>query len=180
MSLLIATQDTFTKAGRFVSRGQTVSSEEVDYNEDSENLMEAPTGIDKMAVVEVSAIAPTGPNPKNPQQIAPDVVQTVEGYVQSGAVLVGEVTLPEKQRIEIVGIDKDDDTQAKVQEALADNDRKGSDLSNEPVNGSVSEVNDRLDGATSEQIDEIEAAEKEREMPRKGVMAAIDKARAAL
>jgi len=179
MALLIATQDTFTKAGRFVSRGQTVSSEEVDYNEDSANLIEAPTGIDRMAVVEVSAIAPTGPNPKNPQQIAPDVVQTVEGYVQSGAVLVGEVTLPEKQRIEIVGIDKDDDTQAKVQEALDDNDRKGN-VSNEPVEGTVADVTARLDGASAEELDTIEAAENDREAPRKGVLAAIDKARAAL
>jgi len=175
--LLIATQDTFTKAGRFVPRGQTVASEEVDYNEDSANLIEAPAGIDRMAVVEVSAIAPTGPNPKNPQQIAPDVVQTVEGYVQSGAVLVGEVTLPEKQRIEIVGIDKDDDTQAKVQEALAKNDEN---VSNEPVEGTVADVTARLDGASAEELNTIEAAEKDREAPRKGVLAAIDKARAAL
>lgn len=118
--LLIATADAFTKAGRFVAAGQTASADEVDWEEGTPGFIEAPSGVDGNAVVEVAAIAPTGPNPTNPQQIAPDVVQTSAGYVQAGATLVGEVTQPEKQRIKVRGIDKDDDTQAKVTQALAD------------------------------------------------------------
>ncbi len=119
----IAKTATFTKNGRYVERGQLVSDEEVDFEEGSEaHLLKAPSGINHAAVVEISAIAPTGPNPKNPQQIAPDVVQTSGGYAQAGAILVGEVTLPEKQRIEVVGIDPKDDTQAKITQALADAD----------------------------------------------------------
>ncbi len=119
----IARTATFTKNGRYVDRGQLVSDDEVYFEEGSEaHLVKAPSGINQAAVVEISAIAPTGPNPKNPQQIAPDVVQTSGGYAQAGAILVGEVTKSEKQRIEVVGIDPEDDTQAKVMEALDDAD----------------------------------------------------------
>lgn len=177
MALLIATQDTFTKAGRFISRGQPVSSDEVDYDENSSNLIEAPAGIDHLAVVQVSAIAPTGPNPTAPQQIAPDVVQTTDGYVQAGARLVGEVTLPQEQRIEIVGIDPEDDTQAKVTQALADND---SNVSNEGTEGTVAEFAARAAKADAAELDRLEAAENDREVPRKGALAAIERARDAL
>ncbi len=118
--LLIATQDAFSKNATFIPKGLVVSADEVDWKEGDAGFIAAPSGVTGNAVVEVSAIAPTGPNPRNPQQIAPGTVQTVGGYVQDGALMVGEVTLPEKQRIKIVGIDKEDDTQAKVTEALAD------------------------------------------------------------
>lgn len=121
--VLLATMDTFTKAGRFVSKGQPVSSEEVDFDGDNTaNLIEAPKSLTgKQPVVEISALAPTGPNPTAPQQVAPDVVQTAAGYEQAGVLLVGEVTKPEKQRIEVVGIDdeKGANAQADVNEALA-------------------------------------------------------------
>ena len=119
--MLLTTQDTFTKAGRFVSKGQPISSEEVDFDENSTNLIEAPKSLQgAQPVVEISAIAPTGPNPLNPQQIAPDVYQTAAGYEQAGVRLVGEVTKPEKQRITIVGIDNEaaQNAQADVNEAL--------------------------------------------------------------
>ena len=118
--LLIATIDTYTKAGRFVPKGSTVDSAEVDFDENSTNLIKAPAGVDGLAVVQISAIAPTGPNPQNPQQIAPGTVQTEAGYVQDGARLVGEVTVPEKQRFEVIS-DADDETQALVTQAIADN-----------------------------------------------------------
>lgn len=104
---LLATMDTFTKNGRFVPKGMPLSEDEVDYNGDeSRNLTEAPKALQgQQPVLEVSAIAPTGPNPTAPQQIAPDVYQTVAGYEQGGVRLVGEVTQPEKQRIKVVGID---------------------------------------------------------------------------
>lgn len=191
--LLIAKVDTFTKGGRIVSRGQTVLASEVDYDpETSTNLIPAPSGVDGQAVVEVSAIAPTGPNPQNPQQIAPDVVQTSGGYEQAGAKLVGEVTQPQEQRIEIVGIDKEDDTQAKVTAALADADANAAssdearaeagsgDVSNEGTEGTVGEVALRTQSMDADQLDQLEAAETDREVPRKGVLKAIETRRAAL
>ncbi len=117
--LLIATQDAFSKSATFIPKGSVVSADTVDWKDGDAGFIVAPDGVTGNAVVEVSAIAPTGPNPQNPQQIAPGTIQTAGGYVQDGAKMVGEVTLPEKQRITIVGIDKEDDTQAKVTEAVA-------------------------------------------------------------
>ncbi len=171
---LIARIDTFTKTGRYLTRGQAISRDAVmdDDGEVGDNYIEAPSGFNENAVVEVSAIAPTGPNPQNPQQIAPDTVQTEAGYVQNGARLVGEVTLPEKQRIEIVGIDKDDDTQAKVTQALEDaGDRN---LSNEGTEGTVADVKGRIADADDAELDRLYTAEQDREAPRKGVLSAID------
>ena len=123
--VLLTTQDTFTKAGRFVPKGSPVSSDEVDFDtENSGNLIEAPQSLQgTQPIVEISAIAPTGPNPVNPQQIAPDVYQTATGYEQAGVRLVGEVTKPEKQRITIVGIDNEKalNAQADVNEAFEKN-----------------------------------------------------------
>lgn len=114
--LLIARIDAFTKGGKYVARGQVISSDEVDYTKgENSAFIPAPSGVDGSAVVEMSAIAPTGPNPQNPQQIPPGTVQTPEGYVQGGARMVGEVTIPAEQRILIV---EDDETQALVAEAL--------------------------------------------------------------
>lgn len=118
--LLIATANTFTKNQTFRAKGEVVSADEVDWIKGEPGFIEAPSGVDGNAVVEVAAIAPTGPNPQNPQQIAPGVVQTTGGYVDQGAKLVGEVTAPAKVRIKDAGIDPNDDTQAKVTQALAD------------------------------------------------------------
>lgn len=118
--MLIATADAFGKDANFIAKGQVVSADAVDWKDGDPGFIAAPSGINANAVVEVSAIAPTGPNPKNPQQIAPGTVQTVGGYVENGATLVGEVTAPVKVRITDAGIDKDDDTQAKITEAVAE------------------------------------------------------------
>lgn len=71
--------------------------------------------------VQMAAIAPSGPNPVNPQQIPPDALQTIRGYEQPGAKLVGEVTTPEAVRLEAAGLlDDDDDSQGQIVEAVAD------------------------------------------------------------
>lgn len=181
--LLLATVDTFSKVGHFVPRGTVVSSDEVDYVEGvSTNLIPAPAGISSGAVVQVSAIAPTGPNPTAPQQIAPGVVQTSGGYVESGATLIGEVTVSDKQRVVIVG-DPEDDTQAIVAQALADHDALGGNVANEGTEGTEGTVADfaaRADTADAAELDRLEAAENDREVPRKGALTAIDKRRQAL
>jgi len=118
--MLIATADAFSKNATYIPRGAVVNASDVDWEDGDAGFIAAPSGVDGNAVVEVSAIAPTGPNPKNPQQIATGVVQTAGGYMDQGATLVGEVTAPVKVRITDAGIDKEDDTQAKVTQAVAD------------------------------------------------------------
>lgn len=170
---LIARIDTFTKQGRYAPRGTTVTSDEVDYDPDAENnnVIEAPEGVGDNAVVQISAIAPTGPNPTVPQQIAPDVVQTTGGYEQAGARLVSEVTVPEKVRFEI--IDPEDDTQAKVTEALANADLNNND--DALVEGTVADVVAGINADTSdEDLSRLLAAENDREKPRSGVTRAIE------
>lgn len=181
MSILIARTAAFTKAGRYVEKGQTVSSDEVDYNADDEKsaFIEAPEGFNSGAVVEISAIAPTGPNPQNPQQVAPDVRQTVSGYEQAGARLVGEVTKPEAVRFEIIS-DANDTTQADVTEALENADQKDANVSNEGTEGTVKDVATRVETMDAAALDQLFAAENDREQPRKGVLSAIEARRAAL
>lgn len=151
--LLIATQDTFTKEGRFVPRGNPVPADEVDYDPDtSTNLIEAPRAAQEGVAVEVSSISPTGPNPTEPQQIAPDVVQTNAGYFQNGVRLVGEVTVPEKQRIEVVGLDDSGDAQAEVNQALEESDQRRAEQ----------EAEARRNAAAADEADRRAAAEDDR------------------
>jgi hypothetical protein len=175
----IAKTATFTKKGRYVERGQVIEDDEIDFEEGKSDahLMDAPDGVDGAVAVEISAIAPTGPNPQNPQQLPNDAVQTTGGYEMAGARLVGEVTLPEKQRIEVVGIDKEDETQGKVTEALANAEIN---QPNEGTEGTVADVAARTSDMDAAALDELEAREKDREKPRKGVLDAIEARRAAL
>lgn len=178
MSKHIAKIPTFTKQGRYVERGQLLDDSELDDTE-SGNVIDAPDGINENAVVEISAIAPSGPNPQNPQQLPIGAHQTPAGYVQDGATLVGEVTKPAKERIEIVGIDPDDETQALVSEALAEDAAKGN-LPNEGTEGTVADVTSRVGDMDAAALDELEARENDREKPRKGVLDAIEARRGAL
>jgi hypothetical protein len=117
---LVATIDTFTKAGRYVPRGGVLSADEIDYKKGHSRNVTEVSGLGAQPVVEVSAIAPTGPNPQNPQQLSPTGAQSTEGYVDNGARLVGETTLPEKvRRVHVV---EDDATQSQISEALVDAD----------------------------------------------------------
>jgi hypothetical protein len=178
--MLIAKRDTFTKAGRYVYRGQPISADELDEEGRDEITVKA-GDINDQAVVQISAIAPTGPNPQNPQQLPNDAHQVPGGYAMMGAKLVGEVTAPEKQRIEVVGIDPEDDTQAKVAEALAKADAEGGrgstsgNADDALVDGTVADVTGRISADTSaEDLDRLEAAENDREKPRAGVLSAIE------
>lgn len=174
----IAKIPTFTKNGRYVERGGLIEEEELD-DVESGNVIPAPSDISDNPVVEISAIAPSGPNPQNPQQLPIGAHQVPGGYEQDGAKLVGEVTVPEKQRIEVVGIDKDDDTQAKITEALAKADAD-TNKPNEGTEGTVADVTARVGDLDAAGLDELEARENDREKPRKGVLDAIEARRAAL
>lgn len=176
MSKFIARIPTFTENGRYVERGGLIDEDELGDTE-SGNVIEAPEGINDAAVVEISAIAPSGPNPQNPQQLPVGARQVPGGYEQDGVKLVGEVTVPEKQRIEVVGIDKEDDTQAKVTEALATADVN---QPNEGTEGTVADVSARTANMDADALDELEARENDREKPRKGVLDAIEARRTAL
>ncbi len=193
MKTLVARIDTYTKAGRFVPRGGPIREDEIDFVEGkSDNVVEA-EGADQRVAIEMSAIAPTGPNPRNPQQIASDTEQTTEGYVQSGALVVGEVTEPEKVRRAVI-VDADDTTQGDVVEAIEEADRKAAsdraDRANRAdrddddttanddddlVSGTVADVTARIDGADDAELERLRAAEEDREKPRAGVLSAIDR-----
>lgn len=171
MTQLIAKIDTFTKAGRYVPRGAPLDSDEIDYSEDSTNVIEAPAGLEDAGAIEMSAIAPSGPNPQNPQQIAPGTVQTEAGYVDRGQRVVGEVTKPAEQRlVEIV--DSEDTTQGDVQEALDNASLNNSD--DALVAGTVADITAGLADADEAELQRLRAAEVDREKPRKGVLSAID------
>lgn len=127
-------------------------------------------------VIQIAAIAPTGPNPTMPQQIAPDHLQSVEGYVKPGARIVAEVTQPVEQRIEIVGLNQDNGTEAEAEDALRKA-REGGGQNDDDnlVAGNVSEVTAGLDKKSDEELAQLRAAEEDREKPRSGVLSAIDK-----
>ncbi len=198
MKTLVARIDTYTKAGRFVPRGGAIREDEIDFVEGkSDNVVEV-EGAEQRVAIEMSAIAPTGPNPRNPQQIASDTEQTTEGYVQSGALVVGEVTEPEKVRRAVI-VDVDDTTQGDVVEAIEEANRKAAsdradrdDRANRAdrdddtaanddddlVSGTVAEVTARIDGADDAELERLRAAEEDREKPRAGVLSAIDREQA--
>jgi hypothetical protein len=139
------------------------------------------------AIVQVAPIGPTGPNPKLPQQIPPDAIQSASGeYQLPGKTLVAEVTRPQEERIDQAGLG-DDNAEAKVTDTLADlmsdnatgeaGGGKGSTSGNADdalVDGTVSEVTANLGGQTDEQLAKMKAAENDREKPRTGVISAID------
>lgn len=174
---LLATQDTFTKTGRFVRRGQQVNPDEVDFDkETSTNLAEVSGELDT-PIVEVSAIAPTGPNPVQPQQIGPGTVQLDDGYVNAnGARLVGEVTMPADKRI----VEIDDGAEAELTEKLEAAENADKNVSNEGTEGTVADVVARMETMDAAQLDQLERAEKDREKPRTGVLSAIEARRGQL
>lgn len=132
--------------------------------------------------VEMAAIAPTGPNPRTPQQIPADAVQGPAGeYFLPGKHLVGEVTNPQETRIDDAGL-RDPDAEAAVDEKLTEimdgaNSTAGTTAGNADdalVAGNVAEVTADLGTKTDEQLAAIRAAETDREKPRAGVLNAID------
>jgi hypothetical protein len=203
---MLATRRSFI-SGRLVPRGHVVEVPEEQADRIASDTAEkqkrdkkyrpnlVPAGdIGDVDVVQIAALSPTGPNPQNPQQIPPDAVQTVEGYLTPGARLVGETTAPAETRIDGAGLAEGEQkgTQEKVQdelakagdrEALAANraaalldDGDDRNVSNDAVEGTVADVVATID--TSTDLDALEAAEKDREKPRQGVLKAIEAERA--
>lgn len=127
----IATMPTFTKTGKLVERGAVLSEDELVAKVDPadaeaeaahneyEGFVEAPSGVEAKAVVQISSIAPTGPNPTAPQQLPPGAAQTVDGYAINGAVLVGEVTKADADRAETLEAVEGGD-QTLITDALAE------------------------------------------------------------
>src|SRR6476469_1999552 len=111
----LVTADSFYAHGVLVKAGHIATFDTETLNGDEKHIKDVDGFVP--ARIEMAAIAPTGPNPQNPQQIPPDAVQTAEGYVTPGKVLVGEVTNPQEMRLEAL---RDDSTEAKVDATLAD------------------------------------------------------------
>lgn len=168
MTKVLAKKDSFV-SGRFVPAGFVV---EVPDGLKLGKNFETLKGDYTPDVIQNAAIAPTGPNPTAPQQIGPDTVQTVEGYAKPGARVVGEVTRPAEVRIEDQLLDANEGTEGDIDNLLAD-DRN---VDNAGTEGTVADVVATIGPDTD--LDALEAAEKDREVPRKGVLSAIDKERA--
>lgn len=166
MQQKLAVKRSFDSTGRLVEPGfPAVYADNV---ETGKNVVEL--GDFEPAVVEMSAIAPTGPRPTAPQQIAPDMIQTLGGYAKPGAVVVGEVarqdTLADAAR------EKEGDQTGEEDIAnLMDTNNNDDAL----VDGTVKEITADLGSKTDEELRQLREAEADREAPRKGVISAIDK-----
>lgn len=114
----LVTADSFDARGVLVKAGHIGVFDTDKLNGNEKNLRDV--GDFEPAVVEIAAIAPTGPNPTTPQQLPPDAVQSGAGggYVAPGRTLVAEVTNPAEDRIDAAGL-RDPKAEAKVTETLA-------------------------------------------------------------
>lgn len=190
MRTVLAKMDSFVD-GRLVPAGFPVTvSDDVEISTGKDgNFEEIEGDLPTPDRIQISAIAPTGPNPTAPQQIAPDMVQSTEGYVKPGAIVVGEVTKSAEQRIEIVGLDDNQGTEEQAAEALeaakegsGSGEGAGSGQNDDDalVAGTVPELQKQIETADVETLNKLEAAEKDREKPRVGVTSAIEARRAEL
>jgi hypothetical protein len=189
----LVTQDSFDAYGVFIPAGHIGTFDEERINGDEKHLKD-PGGFEP-AIVQIAAIGPTGPNPTAPQQIPPDAVQTAGGgYATPGKVLVGEVT--QSADIRLTAIEASDE--AKTTKALSEvmdtslegqrsaetngaattdtNAGNNGNVENNDdglVAGTVADVTKDLGTKTDEQHAAIQAAERDREKPRAGVLNAI-------
>lgn len=179
MGEYLATRGSFIN-GRYVPRGFPVTVDDRKVKPGQKNLV--PAGKVARDVVQISAVAPTGPNPTRPQQVPPDATQTVEGHVQPGALLVGETTDP--KAVDVAEQAKQDATgaQARVAETLAGRSSQQAEAEallddgedEEEVglaDGTIPEVVARIDKDTD--LDALEEAENDRDKPHAGVLNAI-------
>jgi hypothetical protein len=114
----LVTADSFDARGVFVPKGHIGTFDEALLNGDEAHIHEV--GDFQPAMVEMAAIAPTGPNPKTPQQIPSDAQQDSAGtYALPGKTLVAEVTDKVEDRIEVPGL-RDPENEAKVTETLGE------------------------------------------------------------
>lgn len=115
---MLTTKDSFID-GRFVPSGFPVMVEEDDLSGKEKNLI-PPGDLPPAGIVQQAAVGPTGPNPKEPQQIPPDAVQTVEGHVVPGAILRAETTSTAAQAEAEQLLDDSADAQTAIHERLAE------------------------------------------------------------
>jgi hypothetical protein len=174
--------------GAYHPRGSVVSIDDSLVKEGQRNLIAIEGDIADPPAIQIAPVAPTGPNPTAPQQIPPDATQTIRGYEQPGARLVGEVTLPAEERLEAAQLlDDGDTTQQELVEklprpesraAVAQREARGQSGQNDDdalVAGNADEVTADLDQKSDAELEQLRAAESDRERPRKGVISAIDK-----
>jgi hypothetical protein len=174
--------------GAYHPRGSVISLDDAKVKEGQRNLIAIEGGIADPPAIQIAPVAPTGPNPTAPQQIPPDATQTIRGYEQPGARLVGEVTLPAEERLEAAQLlDDGDTTQQELVEklprpesraAVAQREARGQSGQNDDdalVAGNADEVTADLDQKSDAELEQLRAAESDRERPRKGVISAIDK-----
>jgi hypothetical protein len=158
-------------AGVLLEPGQIVTlPDDVEPGDNLGPLSELP----EVAVVAIAPISPTGPNPTMPQQIPTDAVQTISGYAQPGATLVGEQTAPAEQREVLApstGTEQSDF--AELMDANGGDSSPGDGESNgEPT---AAEINASLGEKTDAELTELREQEVQRERPRSTVIKAIDK-----
>lgn len=167
----LVTADSFDARGVLVPAGHVAVFDEGRLNGDEEHIKDV--GDFREAVVEIAPIAPTGPNPKIPQQVPPDAIQAPGGdYYLPGKRLVAEVTDPQEQRIDQPGL-RDAENEANVDATLADV-MGGAPAPAVSTAGTVKEVTADLGTKTDDQLREMRAAE-EGDKNRATVLAAIDK-----
>ncbi len=168
---MLVKEASFDATGTLIAEGH-VGTFDADRLTGEEKHLE-PIGTDYAPpVIEIAAIAPTGPNPTAPQQIPPDGGQGPGGgYFQPGKVLVGEVTRPQDERLANISTPEEEaKADAKLGDLLADGNNDDDDL----VAGNVADVVADLGAKTDDDLKALRAAEVDREKPRKGVLSAID------
>lgn len=193
----VALEDSFDANGVLVHAGSigVFDAERLNGKEPLADVNDLPP----VAVVEMSPLGPTGPNPVAPQQIPPDARQTVAGgYVAPGRELVGEVTKPQDERLAQIFDTADSTAEGDLAEQLAEAQRElaelrsrdaqrrvaqetgqdetansGQDDNDNLVAGTVADVTADLGSKTDDELEAIRRAEVDREKPRAGVLNAI-------
>lgn len=188
----LALQDSFDARGVFIPAGHIGSFDADKIEPEKDKHLIDPGELGEPAMVQISVIAPTGPNPVTPQQLPPGAVQGPAGtYLTPGKVLVSEVTKTAEQRIEEPRLD-DVDREDEVNKALASAAENAGvtigpatttipgtapalENNNDAlVDGTVAEVTADLGTKTDAELTQMRAAEVDRERPRRGVISAID------
>ncbi|MFL6728055.1 MAG: hypothetical protein ACJ8FS_16305 [Sphingomicrobium sp.] len=170
----LVTNDSFDAHGVLIPAGHIGTFDEERLNGDEPHLKDVSDAL--VAVpVEIAAIAPTGPNPRIPQQIPSDAVQGPGGdYLIPGKRLVGEVTNRQEDRIDAAGL-REPDAEAANDQALQEIMGTGLNSNDDAlVAGTVADITAGLGTKTDEELAALRAAEVDREKPRKGVLSAID------
>ena len=185
----LVTEDSFVN-GVFVPAGQIASYDEAELSGKEAHIHD-PSGL-PLAVVEMAPIAPTGPNPTAPQQIAPDTIQGAGGaYLKPGGTVVAQATRPQEERL-AGRTEEGDNAEGDVVEALRKANEETARLraelasqaagrepaattndDDELVSGTVADITGSLGEKSDEEIEAIRAAELDRQKPRAGVLNAI-------